>query len=111
MQKIKLESVYYFWMAIEQSSFPYRNKITPLLKSALCQSYWPVRRGPPERSSPMVTVGILGILILFGIGLLLLPNKSSEKKKSTLIDAEGPVEFVDLKKVGEILPPRIGKDN
>ena len=29
MQKIKLESVYHFWMAIEQSSFPYRNKITP----------------------------------------------------------------------------------
>ena len=34
-QKIKLESVYHFMMAIEQSSFPYRNKITPLLNSAL----------------------------------------------------------------------------
>jgi len=109
-QKIKLESVYHFMMAIEQSSFPYRNKITPLLNSALRHSHWLVRRNPPERSSPMVTVGILGILILFGIGLLLLPNKSSEKKKSTLIDAEGPVESVDPKKVGEILPPRMGKD-
>jgi hypothetical protein len=97
-------------MAIEQSSFPYRNKITPILNSALHQFHWLVRRSPPERSSPMVTVGILGILIFFGIGILLLPNKSSEKKKSTLIDAEGPVEFVDPKKVGEILPPRMGKD-
>ena len=32
MQKIKLESVYYFWMAIEQSSFPNRNKITPIIE-------------------------------------------------------------------------------
>ena len=58
----------------------------------------------------MVTVGILAILILFSIGILLTPTKKSDNKKSTLIDAEGPVEFVDLKKVGEILPPRMGKD-
>ena len=39
-----------------------------------------------------------------------MPTKKSDPKNSTLIDAEGPVEFVDLKKVGEILPPRMGKD-
>jgi hypothetical protein len=57
----------------------------------------------------MVALGIIGILILFGIGILLLPDKTPEKKNTNLIDAEGPIEFVDFKKVGEILPPRIGK--
>jgi hypothetical protein len=58
----------------------------------------------------MVTVAIIGILILFGIGILLLPNKPPEQKKDiNLVDAEGPIETVDMRKVGEILPPRMGK--
>ena len=59
----------------------------------------------------MVTVGILGILVLFGLGILLNPKNSPDKKSNTLIDAEGPIEYVDPKKVGEILPPRMGTDN
>ena len=103
MQKIKLESVYHFWMAIEQSSFSYRNKFTPILNSALRQSHWLVRRNPPERSSPMVAVGILTILILFSIGILLSPKKKSEPKKTILIEAQGPIETVEIKKVEEVI--------
>lgn len=42
-------------------------------------------------------------MILFGLGILLLPKKSPERKTTTLIDAEGPIEYVEIKKVEEII--------
>jgi hypothetical protein len=51
----------------------------------------------------MVAVGILVITTLFGIGILLSPKKPSEQKKITLIEAEGPIETLEIKKVEEII--------
>ena len=51
----------------------------------------------------MVTVGVLGILVLFGLGILLLPRKKPETKTTLLIDAEGPIEYVEVKKVDEVI--------
>ncbi len=51
----------------------------------------------------MVTLGILAILILFGVGILFLPQKPPENKKYTLIEVEGPIETVEIKKVEELL--------
>ena len=105
MQKIKFEIVHHFWMAVVQSSFSNKNNITPKLNSALwSQSHWQVRREPPERSSPMIEIGVLAILILFGIGAILMyPKNKPEPKKVILIEAEGPIETVEIKKVEDIL--------
>ena len=51
----------------------------------------------------MVTIGILAILILFGIGILMSPKKKSESKKVILIEAQGPLETVEIKKVEEVI--------
>ena len=74
-----------------------------ILNSALRQSHWLIRRNPPERSSPMVTVGILAILIVFSIGILLSPKKKSEPKRVILIEAQGQIETVEIKKVDEVI--------
>jgi hypothetical protein len=51
----------------------------------------------------MVTVGVLGILVLFGLGILLLPKKKPEEKTTTLMEIEGRIEFVEFKKVEDII--------
>jgi len=51
----------------------------------------------------MVTVGILGILIAFSIGILMQPQKRPEKKKEFFIDFDGPIENADIKKPEDIL--------
>ena len=52
----------------------------------------------------MVALGIIGILIFFTIGVLLMsPKKKSEPKTIILIEAEGPIETVEIKKVEPFL--------
>ena len=52
----------------------------------------------------MIALGIVAILIFFSIGVLLMsPKKKSEPKTIILIEAEGPLETVEIKKVENIL--------
>ncbi len=52
----------------------------------------------------MIEIGVLAILILFGIGgILMYPKKKPEPKTVILIEAEGPIETVEIKKVEDIL--------
>ncbi len=52
----------------------------------------------------MVTLAVLFMLILFAVGILLLPkNPPPEKKKYTLIEVSGPIETVEIKKIEPLI--------